>query len=420
MTKTTRKTKIPLIRKTSRTFLGVSAVLMVLSTIVLFFYLRNLLRDEVEEELFSTQARIITSLQNGLPPQTLPPEFEVSKVSQLAPEVLKDTLIFDPSQNEMEEFRELTSFKSIKGQNYRITVRNLIVESEDVLVAVIVSYTIIILSVLAFLFFFNKSRNQRVWQPFFSNLQAMQRFSLTSSEPIGLMESDILEFSELNHEIQTLTKKVRADYLNLKNYTEDVSHEMQTPLSIIQAKIEGMMNTDGLNDVQFEHLSSIQKDLQRLAQMNKRLALLTKIENRQFSRLEEIDMADLLKQQIENFNEISEASFVLNIKNGVRPTMDPYLAEVLCNNLLSNALKYNGNNKTIGVELEGNGLSVSNSGDRSIAHPEKLFTRFYRESNAQKSTGIGLAIVKRICDHYGFQVGYEFLDGNHVFSVNFG
>lgn len=420
MTKTTQKSKIPLIRKTSTTFLGVSTVLMVLSTLVLFFYLDNLLRGEVEEELFSTQARIVTSLENGMPPQTLPPEFEVTKVSELAPQVLKDTIIFDPLQNEMEEFREVTSFKSIKGQTYKITVRNLIVESEDILSAVILSYIVIILAVLSFLFFFNKRRNQRIWQPFFSNIQAMQRFTLSSAEPIDLMESDILEFSELNHEIETLTRKVRADYLNLKSYTEDVSHEMQTPLSIIQAKIEGMMNTDGLSDIQFENLTSIQKDLQRLVQMNKRLALLTKIENRQFSRLEKIDVAGLLKKQIENFNEISEASFVLNANNGVHPTMDPYLAEVLCTNLLSNALKYNEHNKIIRVELVDSRLSVSNSGDHGIVHPEKLFTRFYRESNAQKSTGIGLAIVKRICELYGFTVSYEFSDGNHIFSVIFG
>src|SRR5665811_311373 len=109
--------------------------------------------------------------------------------------------------------------------------------------------------------YFNRAKNVRLWTPFFLNLEAMKRFSLSSDVPIPLVESEILEFSDLNKEITTLTNKVRADYQNLKQFTEDVSHELQTPLAIIQAKIENIINGDNLNELQFGHLTSIQKDI---------------------------------------------------------------------------------------------------------------------------------------------------------------
>tara|TARA_R110001583_G_scaffold80855_3_gene216453 strand:+ start:258 stop:1439 length:1182 start_codon:yes stop_codon:yes gene_type:complete len=392
---------------------------MLVSTIALYFYVKNLMLTEVEEELFSTKARVEAELSKGSGQFSLAPVVEVANVASLHAEILKDTIIYDPSQDEMEEFRELISFKEINGEKYKITVRNLIVESEDILIAIIFSYIIIILLVFAFLFYFNKSRNQRLWHPFFENLEAMKNFSLTSDETIPLVESDILEFSELKDEVALLTNKVRSDYKNLKQYTEDVSHELQTPLAIMQAKIENIINGEELKDIQFENLTSIQKDIQRLTQMNKRLTLLTKIENNQFLNVEKVNISEQIEETIQNFQEISSTNIEYLQKEVVFAQMDPYLAEILCNNLISNAIKHNPLAGKIKVLTERSKLSVSNSGTDALQHPEKLYSRFYRESGAVKSTGLGLAIVKRICDLYQFKIDYTFQSNQHIFKIKF-
>ncbi|HZJ19861.1 MAG TPA: HAMP domain-containing sensor histidine kinase, partial [Pricia sp.] len=316
-------------------------------------------------------------------------------------------------------FRELSSFKDINGKNFKITVRNLIVESEDILIAIILSYVLIILSVFLIQFYFNRAKNVRLWTPFFLNLEAMKRFSLSSDDPISLVESEILEFSDLNKEITTLIDKVRADYQNLKQFTEDMSHELQTPLAIIQAKIENIINGDNLNELQFGHLTSIQKDIQRLTQMNKRLTLLTKIENRQFVKVEAINVSELIQETIQNFHEISNTEIKFSQKNEIIVNMDTYLAEVLCNNLISNAIKYSPQEGRIEVSASEKSLSVSNEGIKALEHPERLYSRFYRESEAVKSTGLGLAIVKRICDFYLFEIHYSFQSSKHIFTVKF-
>ena len=392
---------------------------MLVSTVALYFYVKNLLQSEVEEELFSTKARVENTLTKKGEPFSLAPVIDVADVEVLAPEILRDTIIYDPSQHEMEEFRELTTYKSLNGRNYKITIRALIVETENILIAVVLSYVIIILFVFLFLFYFSRERNKRLWQPFFTNLEQMKKFSLSSTKPLQLMDSEILEFHELNCEIKNLTDKVRSDYKNLKQYTEDVSHELQTPLAIMQAKIENIINGHNLNDIQFEHLTSIQKDIQRLTQTNKRLTLLTKIENNQFINLERINMKEHIGETVKNFQELSNIEIKKSGEADVWVHMDPYLAEVLCNNLISNAIKHSGPGGTIEISSKGKMCSISNSGNKSISYPENLYSRFYRESDAVKSTGLGLAIVKRICDLYQFEIDYTFKWDKHIFTIKF-
>jgi signal transduction histidine kinase len=409
--------KIRLIRKTSRGFLAISFVLITISTVALFFYVHNLLEKEVEEELRSLENRIESAIASDNVLYQLPPMVEVGRVPEPGRERLRDTLIFDPSQGEMEEFRELTTFPVIKGQNYRITVRVLVVESEDILVAVVISYLIITLLVFIFLFYLNRSGNQKIWQPFFKNLEKIKGFSISSEKPIALLDSDVLEFSELNDEVAALTSKVRSDYKNLKQYTEDVSHEMKSPLAIIQAKIENLINGEHLNDTQFEHLTSIQKDIQRLTQLQKRLSLLTKIENQQFSNTESIDFNQLAQERIENFREIYSSSIDLVEEGTLKLQMDPYLADVLIDNLISNAIKHSTTRGTITILIRDYAFSVSNEGADALQDSHKLFSRFYRGTGEKKSTGLGLAIAKKICDLYGFVPGYEFREGRHVFTI---
>lgn len=411
--------KVRLIKKTSRTFLLTGLVLAVLSTIALFFYTKYQLENELEEVLYSTEARVENALKSGKTVGSLPPILEVNEVKSLKDRVLKDTVIYDPSQQEMELFREYSNYRKINGKNYQITIREMVVESEDFLIAIVLSNVIIFGLAFVFLFYFNTSRNLQLWQPFFKNLEQMKRFSLSSKAPLELVESDVLEFSELKNEITTLTNKVRADYENLKQFTEDVSHEMQTPLAIIQAKLDNIINSQEINEVQFEQITSIQKDIQKLKQLNKRITILTKIDNNQFVTVENVNLTEIINNKVESFKELKMSKMLHASNDMLNITMDPYLAEILINNLISNAIKYNNSEEVITIVSDKSSFVISNFGEKALEHPSKLFQRFYRESNETKSTGLGLAIVKKICDLYQFKVSYKFDKMHHIFSVNF-
>ncbi|MBJ7882540.1 HAMP domain-containing histidine kinase [Gelidibacter salicanalis] len=411
--------KTSLIKKTSKAFLLTGFVLTILSSIALYFYTKNLLQNEVEEELYSTEARVEAALNSNRQLFSLPPVVEVKSVQNLLPKVLKDTIIYDPSQDEMELFRELSTYKELNNEYYHITVRTLVVESEDILMALVFSNITIFVIAFVFLFYFNTTRNLRLWKPFFDNLEQMKTFSLTKKDPITLSDSEIIEFSELKDQIMLFTNKVRDDYESLKQFTEDVSHEMQTPLAIIQAKIDNIINEHEINDKQFEQVTSIQKDIQRLKQLNKRITTLTKIDNNQFTNIETINLTDLIDEKIESFKELQFVNLVHNSKKKLFVSMDVYLADMLINNLLSNAIKHSKNKEEITLVTMDNRLVISNFGEEALVHPENLFLRFYRESRANQSTGLGLAIVKKICDLYGFKISYQFEVDHHVFSIDF-
>jgi len=411
--------KIRLIRKTSQTFFWISLFLILISTPILYFYVKIFLQGEVEEELYSRTAAVETLLLENKHPYSLPPTTEIEEAHSLRNPILKDTMIYDPSQVEMEEFRELTSFKEIGGKNYKITVRNLVVESDNILIAVVLSYMVIFLLVFTFFFYLNRARNKNLWLPFFTNLKRMKDFSVTSPKPIEFMDSEILEFSELKDEIKNLTDKGRTDYLNLRQFVEDVSHELQTPMAMILAKIENAINEDELNEIQYAHLDEIQKDVQRIAQYNKRLALLSKIENRQFTNPKPLYIDEIIKYRIRDFEEMFYIRFDYNEREKLPVEMDPYLADILCNNLLSNAVKHRLKNSNVVVELNKNTLRVSNQGLHPVLQPDKLFSRYYKESRKIRSTGLGLAIVQKICLLYGFKISYVFEEGYHVFQVKF-
>jgi signal transduction histidine kinase len=277
----------------------------------------------------------------------------------------------------------------------------------------------VILSAFVILYYIDRARNKGLWRPFFENLQQMKQFSLASEAPIELMQSDILEFSELNREISVLTDKVRDDYRNLKQFTEDVSHELQTPLALIQAKIENIINENSISEEQYEQLTSIQKDIKRLTQLNKKLTLLTKIDNKQFAILENVNISSLVRESIQNFTELSAAKINYIEGDEIFAEMDPHLAEILCNNLISNAVKHNYSTADIEIQAKANVLSIANKGEESLKQPDKIFTRFFRESNGLKSTGLGLAIAKKICDLYHYHISYAYKGESHIFSVNF-
>ncbi|WP_268225477.1 sensor histidine kinase [Sinomicrobium oceani] len=382
---------------------------------------------EIEEELYSNKARIERILAKEGQFIDFESILQVKKVENKEAEAIQDTLIYDPSQDEIELFRQLSGTKEINGTIYKITVRSMIIESEDILSAIVLTFISIIFLAFIFLFYLNRSHNEKLWQPFFLNLGKLKNFSLRSDNPLELEDSEILEFHELNREVKILTSKIQTDYRNLKQFTEDVSHEMQTPLAIMQAKIDTVINDVEINETQFQQFSSLQSDISRLKQLNKKLILLAKIENDQFTTKEAISINNIVEDTIKNFKELTSIDIQLIANNTINVRMDLSLATVLCNNLLSNAVKHNLNNNSIHLKIFDTKLQVINSGDKALDQPNQIFQRFYKESRRKESTGLGLSIVKKICDYYSFAPSYcfetitqsELIKGRHIFQIDF-
>ncbi|MBC8047177.1 MAG: sensor histidine kinase [Fimbriimonadaceae bacterium] len=412
-----------LLQRTNRTYLIVSAGLFLAAGIVMYYILLRITRNEQDEKLLVTKTRIVVQIQNNEVYPVMPPAIEVKDINSIprVPYYFIDTTILDPVESEDEPFRELTAYERINGKNYRITVRNSRLESHDFSEIVIRSIGTMLLVLFVVMVLINRFLSKNIWKPFYENLASVKSFSLKQNKPLQLRESNIAEFNEMKTELEKLTGKIITDYNNLKSFTENASHEIQTPLSIIISKIEGLMQENNLDEQKASALEIIYRSAQRLSKLNEGLLLLTKIENDQFYKTESVDMNSIVKQQIELFSELASLKSItlyLSEKGVFILAINPQLAEILIKNLLENAIKHTAAGGNIEVIILDDRLSFTNTGEAVLKNPELLFGRFKKANEASHSLGLGLAIVRDICERNGIAIQYSFSDQKHTFTVN--
>ena len=415
-----KKKQITLLQKTSKAFILISGLLILVSTPVLYFFISKLMEQEVEEELYSRSYRLEHYVSENHQLLELPPVFEVVTTKELKYEVLKDTLIYDPSQDEMELFRELSTFKNIEGEKYRITVRSMVVETQDIIMVTLTYFLVSLSLVFLIQFYFSWAWNRKIWKPFFHNLKEMKAFSLESENSLSLTDSEIKEFSELKDEIGALTSKVITDYQNLKQFTENISHELQTALAIMQAKLENFLNGTSITNDQFSQLSSLQRDIHRLAKLNKKLVLLATLEQRQNRDFEDVHFNSLVKDSADNFSEISLIPIKIVEKDDLMVRGDQELLQVLIDNFINNAIRHNEQSAEIEIEITANTFIVKNRGAHQLDDGDQLFNRFYkRNQRSNVGSGLGLAIVKKICEVFSYSLHYSYEEDMHQFKIHF-
>jgi signal transduction histidine kinase len=382
------------------------------------------IEEEVIEKLLVNKQRILEKLEIGEPVPQLPPWIEVNELSenQKSTIIIKDTILYDPIEKEPEPFIEVTSIENIGGKSWRITLRQVILEPQDYWSTIGISLAVVLIILLSGLFIVNRFISRKLWRSFYQGLSYLKNFSLQEVKPIALEPSSISEFKELNEAIIKLTEKVRSDYYALKEFTENASHEIQTPLSIIQSKLELLVQSPNLEENDVEQLKSALSGTQRLSKLNQSLLLLTKIGNNQFPETQTVSLSQAIEKQIINLEEFIHAKN-LTIEKQLIPdqtvTANDLLVDVLLANLLSNAIKYNSVGGIIRIKLQDHVLSVSNNGKQLSVAPEKMFERFKKADSSFDSLGLGLAIVKEICEINSWRVSYSVQDGWHILKVTF-
>lgn len=214
-----------------------------------------------------------------------------------------------------------------------------------------------------------------------------------------------------------MVRKINADYENMKNFSEDISHEMQTPLAIVQSKLE-ILKQRTLDDKDSSlSLNAISKAVLRLSKLNKSLLLLTKIRNDQFQEVAEVNISSIVNNYIEGLVELiaaKEITLTLNISDCIL-FMDVHLAEFLISNLISNSIRHNINGGYIKISLNAQRLTIENTSEIIEVESANLFERLVSNRKGD-STGLGMSIIKSICDKNDFKIEYSYPDKN-VFLI---
>jgi signal transduction histidine kinase len=156
-----------------------------------------------------------------------------------------------------------------------------------------------------------------------------------------------------------------------------------------------------------------------MTRLQESLLLLTKIDNRQFSAIDDIRVDVVLRDKVQQLQELLHARN-LRCRLDLSETSIPAnreLVDILLNNLFSNAIRHNVKDGEIHAQLRAGMLCVSNTGPGEALDGSRIFRRFYKNPDQPGNNGLGLSIIKQICDTTAMRVEYGFDEGRHSFTV---
>jgi signal transduction histidine kinase len=258
-----------------------------------------------------------------------------------------------------------------------------------------------------------------LFDPFKRILKQMASYTIGKGNIEEPIKTSTKEFHQLKTLYRDLRSRIENDYFQLKEYTENMSHELQTPLSVIQNKTEVLLSDENLNYDHALKLKIIYDEVQQLSKLSSSLNLLTKIENNEFQNIQTIPTAPVIRNhinKIREFADMKELKIEAELNEQHTFTIDPSLLDILIRNLLRNALRYSETSSTIHIITDAIKLQIINTGDQTDFPSEDIFNRFQKNKN-HNSLGLGLAIVKKICTVNKLDISYNFSNRNHIFTI---
>jgi signal transduction histidine kinase len=251
-------------------------------------------------------------------------------------------------------------------------------------------------------------------------MSELRLFNIADTHEIPKLNTSIDEFKELNNTVVDMAAKARLDYHDLKIFTENASHELLTPIAVINSKLDTLIQTENFSEHQSKLLNDLYSAVSRLNRLNQSLLLLVKIENRLVHDKQQVNLREMIEEMIIQFEEIfnDKGLKLVYELDDKEIYASRYLAEILLSNLINNAIRHNHNGGGINITLSNERLAIKNTGDNAPLQDEKIFTRFHKSSGSEGS-GLGLTISRQICENFGFSLEYLFEGGYHVFTVNF-
>lgn len=423
----------PLLSKTTKPFIIYVLIILVISIPAYYLVVDAIWKHELDEHndivarktasqinsLKLSEEKLIETIQlwNDVQPSTNIRKLEKNdnlKDSIFIVEKPHDFLHFE----EIDRFRCLSKVIYLNKKPYRFNIETNIEETQETIFFISITTVFLFVLIVGGLLFLNRRLSKSVWKPFRETLDQLKTFSLNNQTKIEFSKTDVSEFDELNQSLTKLIEHNVSVYKTQKEFTENASHELQTPLAILKNKLDILLQNQDLTEKQYQIAEEMNRALSRSSRINKNLLLLAKIDNKQFDS-ETFHLDELLNQSLEILQEHFEQkniSVKTEISDNVKVNGNIGLTEVLINNLIINAIRHTSINGSILIRLSQSEFEVSNSGTGKL-NGDLLFKRFSRFSKDNNGSGLGLAIVQEICKSQNWTIDYRFENNNHIFSV---
>jgi len=417
-----------LINKTILSYLLICIPLMIAAGAVSYFLIRNELSDGMDETLEREKLNVQKLIKSFREPANTYLGYDSLSFTKVvdrnfrSEDIYSDTSIYHKKKSERRNYRMLRSPYTYNGTTYLITLARPTIEEEQLMDSLFSAFCIIIGFFVFSFFIVSWLLSKKLWRPFYQTLTELGNYDIKQHKTTNFKPGKITEFNQLNNELTKMTDKIHNDYVKQKEFTENASHEMQTPLAVVRANLSLLMQSPNLQESEMNNLEAIENTIRKLTSLNKTLLLLAKIENNQYHENTEVNLNERIQASLDLFSSLIEAKYIkteLQIDPEVCVNMNASLADTLINNLLQNAIRHNNKGGLIRITLDPNSFTVSNSGEPLSITEEDLFVRFKKNDASIDSLGLGLSIVKSIVGIYGMQIRYKYSPPCHNFSVYF-
>ncbi len=415
-----------LLNKTSLYYLLFAVPVFIVCSIFLYLYVSKEISDNVDESLWKDRIKIEQKLKAGKSIALFDDEISLQATEKDAidGEVVvfySDSLIYDTYEEEFLPYRIQKSVVSGGKQHYLLTIIKSTIESDDLIESIIYPIIILFIFLLFGFFLINWYISKKLWSPFYKTLEQLSRFKI--SEPsTTFSKTEIQEFSELNQTLGRMTEKMHNDYISQKQFIENASHEIQTPLAVIKTKIELLIQSSTLSANDMQIIQSVYNASNKLSSLNKALLLLSKIENNQFKEEKELEIESIIEKTLVHLEDLISIKNIQIKKNYISTFsvhMNLALADILIGNLIQNAIRHNVESGAITIEIKNRTLTISNTSNTTISSTEELFQRFRKNEASAESLGLGLAIVKEICEKNNVVIQYTCVEKMHSIELKF-
>lgn len=417
----------PLLQCHTKSLLIWLPLILVISSAIFYFVLKGHAHHAEEKYLLLKQQNVWNSFMatSGNLERHITGEYSIEEKNTSSEVVLnipRDTALFYEMEGKKLPFKVLTKEYQWKNASYLVSTYISSTETAHLIAKVFFSEAIILLVLLITIVLVSRKSSVRLWQPFFSSIDAAEKFDLNRNNELRLPAlTGTTEFDRLNESLNKLVENVNRAYHNQKQFVENASHESQTPLAIIRAKLELLINYPNIDEKEALLLGDITNATNRLSEMNKTLLLLAKIENNQFPETERINVNEVVQEISGNCEAYIDdcPRMTSTVVDHITVTANRTLIEILVSNIINNAIVHNNEKKEIRISIEDSKVKIENTGNPLLIDPEALFERFRKNTYQKNTTGLGLALVKQICQLYGYTVKYNYINGWHNVEICF-
>jgi signal transduction histidine kinase len=225
------------------------------------------------------------------------------------------------------------------------------------------------------------------------------------------------EVGELAYAFEQRLDRVAAFIERERAFTADVSHELRTPLAVIRGAAEVLLADEARPAKERERLERIERAASDMADLS--TALLAMARERDDARREPVDLSALLQETLDKHRHLlrnKSVNVFLDIQARPALAADPNLLSIVLANLVRNSFTYTERGE-VRVRLEATQLTIKDTG---LGIPRealnKVFQRLYKGQHSL-GAGIGLSLVKKICDRYAWNIALESEEGKGTEAV---